>query len=244
MSWGIAVTRSLPRCGVVETLTISVDVRERRSGLPARPAELGLDVETVTLAVGDYAIGDRVIERKTITDLHRSLAHGLLWSQVGALRRDRRRAYLLVEGRDLDAGPLPVRAVRGALLKVVDNGVSLLRTTSPLDSAVWMDVLARQEGARRRGRPEARRLRQRRLVVSPVGVVASIPGIGLETATLLIATFGSIRAVAAASEDELQTVSGIGPEKAKALHLALAPEAVVDPDRPSVSPAQAGETLR
>ena len=38
---------------VVDTVTITVDVRERRSGVPRLLAELGLVVELVTLAVGD-----------------------------------------------------------------------------------------------------------------------------------------------------------------------------------------------
>ena len=73
---------------VVDTVTITVDVRERRSGVPRLLAELGLVVELVTLAVGDYAIRSRVIERKTVSDLGHSLADHRLWSQVAALRRD------------------------------------------------------------------------------------------------------------------------------------------------------------
>jgi ERCC4-type nuclease len=37
----------------MERLTISADVRERRSGVPSLLADLGAEVETVTLAVGD-----------------------------------------------------------------------------------------------------------------------------------------------------------------------------------------------
>jgi ERCC4-type nuclease len=40
---------------VVDGLTITVDVSERRSGVPALLAALGVEVTTLTLAVGDYA---------------------------------------------------------------------------------------------------------------------------------------------------------------------------------------------
>lgn len=202
-------------------VTISVDVRERRSGLPSLLVELGLQVELQTLEVGDYAVGSRVLERKTVADLHRSAAQGRLWSQVGALRRDPRIAYLIVEGQDLDAGSLPERAVRGALLKVLDNGVRVLRAASSHDSAMWLDVLARQESARRAG-GTAPRLRQHRHIVSPVGVVAAIPGIGIGQARALLVKFGSIGALAEASESDLKSIPGIGPTRAKLLLQTLA----------------------
>ena len=221
---------------LVDRVTISVDVRERRSALPSHLSELGLVVRLVTLQVGDYVVGDRVLERKTVADLHRSLTGGRLWRQVAALRQDPRSAYLIVEGPDLDAGPIPARAVRGALLKVLDNGIRVLRAKTSEDSAVWIDVLAQQEWRRLAGRA-SRQVRQRRTVISPVGVVAAIPGIGLESARLLIAAFGSLTALAEASDDELRSVPGIGPARARALRAALTASS-------SVSPAQAGETLR
>ncbi len=127
----------------VDSLTITVDVRERRSEVPTSLEALGMDLVFVTLAVGDYAVGERVVERKAVADLHASLESDRIWGQVGALRRDPRRAYLIVEGHDLDAGPVAPRALRGALFKIADNGIRLLRTASSEDSALWLSVLAR-----------------------------------------------------------------------------------------------------
>ena len=201
---------------VVDTVTITVDVRERRSGVPRLLAELGLVVELVTLAVGDYAIGNRVIERKTVSDLGHSLADHRLWSQVAALRRDPRRAYLIVEGASLDGDTTPPRALRGAMLKVLDNGIRLLRTESPADSALWLSVLARQEHRRLARRANAATGR-RAIIVSPQSLLAGIPGIGIDQAKALIDEFGSIAAVASASTADLETVRGIGPERAQAV---------------------------
>jgi len=129
----------------------------------------------VTLAVGDYAVGRRVVERKTVADLHRSLSGRRLWSQVAALRRDPRQAYILVEGDDLDAGSVSRRAIRGALLKILDNGIRLLRTSSPADSALWLHVLARQEQRHTEQRPTVH-IGRRPIVVSPVGLLSASPG--------------------------------------------------------------------
>jgi len=210
----------MPRCFVVDRVTITVDLRERRSDVPERLAALGVEVELVTLAVGDYAFGDRVIERKTVADLHSSLVERRIWSQVAALRRDSRRAYLMVEGARLDDGPVPPRAVRGALLKVLDNGIRSLRTASPDDSALWLDVLARQESRRLKAQA-AIQIGRRPIVASPVGLISAIPGIGIDHAKALMLEFGSIAAVAAASEHELRSIPGIGHERARALTRAL-----------------------
>ncbi|MCY7301752.1 MAG: hypothetical protein LH654_01700 [Thermoleophilia bacterium] len=202
-------------------VTITVDVRERRSDVPPLLIEAGADVDLVTLAVGDYAVGDRVIERKTVPDLHKSLVDRRLWSQVAALRHDSRRAYLLVEGVDLDRGPVPARAIRGALFKVLDNGIRLLSTASPEDTALWLHVLARQEQRRIEHRAPVTTGR-RPIVVSPVGLLSAIPGISIDVAKALLRTFGSIAEIAAASKSDLQSIPGIGPERAAALHNALA----------------------
>jgi ERCC4-type nuclease len=199
-------------------MTITVDVRERRSEVPAALTALGVPLSFVTLAVGDYAIGDRVVERKTVGDLHRSLVGERLWSQVGALRRDPRRAYLLVEGADLDTGLVPARPLRGALLKVADNGIRLLRTDSPGDTALWLSVLARQEQHRASIKP---RIGRRPIVKSPVGLLSAIPGISTDQAKALITEFGSVVALASASEKDLQAVPGIGPKRAQSLLQAL-----------------------
>ena len=108
----------------VDALTITVDVRERRSRVPELLVELGAGIELVTLEVGDYAVGERVVERKTVADLHASLAGQRLWSQVAALRRDPRRAYILVEGAGLDRGTFPARAIGSARISVYLTGSS------------------------------------------------------------------------------------------------------------------------
>lgn len=205
--------------GSVDGLTITVDVQERRSAVPAALAEMGVEVAMATLPVGDYAIGGRVVERKSIADLHHSLVDGRIWGQVRALRRDPRRAYLLAEGADLDDGSVPARPLRGALLKIMDNGIGLIRTSSPEDSAVWLRVLAAQEH-RRLARTTIHTGR-RPIVRSPAGLLSTIPGISPECAALLLARFGSIAGVAEASEADLRSVRGIGPGRARSLVQAL-----------------------
>ena len=162
---------------VVDTVTITVDVRERRSGVPRLLAELGLVVELVTLAVGDYAIRSRVIERKTVsTSVTR-------WPTTDSGVR----LQLCVVTRTLALRPRP-------------PGVSPTRTTR--ERSDWP--------------PSDHRL--------PPKPSRGHPGIGIDQAKALIDEFGSIAAVASASPADLETVRGIGPERAQAVLKALAPQ--------------------
>ena len=219
-SWHTGITPSHRQCILLEGLTITVDAREWRSEVPTQLTALEVPFSTITLAVGDYAVGGRVIERKTVADLHSSLVDRRLWSQVAALRRDPRRAYVLVEGDDLDDRPVPTRAIRGALLEILDNGIRLLRTRSPEETALWLTVLARQEQHRMEHRATVTTGR-RPIVTSPVGLLSAIPGISIDAAKALLSEYESIAAIAAASERDLQSIRGIGPERARALIRAL-----------------------
>ncbi|XP_039348508.1 DNA repair endonuclease XPF isoform X2 [Mauremys reevesii] len=78
--------------------TIVVDMREFRSELPSLIHRRGIDIEPVTLEVGDYILTpDICIERKSISDLIGSLNNGRLYSQCISMSRYYKRPILLIE---------------------------------------------------------------------------------------------------------------------------------------------------
>src|SRR5919204_6153119 len=88
-------------------IKIIVDVHEQQSGIAETLAELGAEIEVAPLAAGDYAVGaETLVERKRVLDLHAAVLKGRPWSQLGKLRAACSFPYLLVEGSDLDRGPL------------------------------------------------------------------------------------------------------------------------------------------
>jgi ERCC4-type nuclease len=172
------------------------------------------------LPVGDYLLGSSVVvERKAVADLHRSLANGRLWSQVAALKRVSR-PLLLVEGASIDRGPVSAAGIRGALLQLLDEGIPVIRSSCPRDSAVWLRLLAKR-AARRWRDGQAPRPGRRTSVVSPVGLLATVPGLSPTIARRLLDRFGTVAAVAAASPSELEQVAGVGPGRAASLHRLL-----------------------
>jgi ERCC4-type nuclease len=160
-----------------------------------------------------------LVERKAVRDLHLSIVQEQFWRQIGRLSRTSKRPYLLVEGGDLDDGPLRPASVRGALLAVEELDIGVIRSAGPADSALWLMLLAERQARPVRTKRVYAQGRQSR---AGEAMLAAVPGISGVTARALIADFGSTRAVLAASPDEWLSVRGVGPKRAQALMQSLA----------------------
>jgi len=205
------------------SLDILADVHEFPSGVPGRLAALGVEVESGLLSAGDYCVARGVlVERKSVLDLHDSLLKGRLWRQVGALRRASTRPFLLVEGHDLDRGPIHPHAIRGVCLSVQEQGVHIIRTTDVQDTALWLWRLAVRARITR-PRPERPVLDQipnwKRN--PPEAVLAAVPGISVRLARLLLEEFGSVAGVIEAGPQRWAVIAGVGRARAEALAKAL-----------------------
>ncbi|XP_064626071.1 DNA repair endonuclease XPF-like [Lineus longissimus] len=77
---------------------VIVDMREFRSELPSLIHRRGIDIEPVTIEVGDYILTpDICVERKSVSDLIGSLNNGRLYNQCVSMTRYYRRPILLIE---------------------------------------------------------------------------------------------------------------------------------------------------
>ena len=227
--------------GSTTRITIVADVHERASGVPDALTRLGALVEVASLPAGDYAVGaETIVERKSVLDLHGAILKGRFWPQLGKLRAECEFPYLLVEGRELDRGPLHSNAIRGACLTAVELGIALLRTEDRDDSARWLHRLAvrRQRVEHAPDRPAyAQRPKVLTGVSAAEAALAVVPGISVVSARGLLARFGSVHAVLQATVDQLVTVPGIGPERARALEETFHRQvAVPTPSAATISP--------
>ncbi len=206
--------------GVAVQSAVVVDTREPSSGVPRFLGELGLTFETRRLWAGDYEVGDRaIVERKTVRGLHAALLGGTFWPQLGRVREVARFPYLLIEGENLDDGPLAPAAIRGVCVAVMDLGVGVVRSTGAKDSALWLQRLAvRRAQVRFRNFPAyAQRPKREPGFPAAEAALACVAGISRVYAQALLSHFGTLAAVAQASAEDLQRVTGIGPSRANAL---------------------------
>ena len=202
-------------------VTIVVDVAERASHIADHLRQLGVVVREAELSCADYIVGPSdAVERKSVGDLHRAVVTTRLWRQVAALRASFEHPYLLVEGPSLNDGAVSAPGIRGAVLQVIGDGVPVIWSSSAQDSALWLQLLARR--AQVTGAvPSELRTGRRRRTASPVRILATVPGISEQTAHELLVRFGTVAAVAAASERELRLVRGVGARRAAHIKTAL-----------------------
>jgi Fanconi anemia group M protein len=203
---------------------IVADAYERRSGVLEALLGRGVEVEIARLPVADYDLPAGIlVERKTIADLHVTLQRGRFWRQVAELRKHARLPYLLIEGGNLDRGPIAANAIRGACLAVIGQGVPIISSRNSADSAAWLHLLALRGNGMRlpRDRPAySQRLKPPSAQVKEA-MLAVVPGLSVAGARALLAHFGSVAQVVNAGYDAWREVRGIGPRRARALERAI-----------------------
>ena len=213
---------------------IRVDHREMASGVPECLGALEWVITQVEqLEMADYVLSSRVaVERKSASDFVSSILDKRLFSQVEQLKQVFDLVVYLVEGEDLySVRRVHPNAIRGALsYLMILGGVSVVRTSTPEDSAVLLATMARHEqqglgyelslNPKRRNR--SRRLQMRYLV-------EDLPGIGPRMADRLLQSFTTVRSVFSASEADLCRVAGIGPTRARRIVALLSDEYTTEP---------------
>lgn len=65
--------------------TFTVDSRETNSGVMDLLRNLGVVFDVQEMPAGDYAVGDFLIERKSVVDLAASILDGRLFAQAEAM---------------------------------------------------------------------------------------------------------------------------------------------------------------
>jgi Fanconi anemia group M protein len=205
---------------------LHVDSREPRHMHEAVQGVHNLVVESAELDIGDYVAyypsGDPalIVERKTVTDLVNSLAADdrRLFRQLNDLAVPGATSVLLIEGDPYTATRMTLPQVTGLLSHVITGcGVAPLHVIDARHAAYMIVKLARHavHGLKvplnlRTGGPK-----------DPLGralyVLEGIPGVGNRTARLLMEHFGSVRAIASATERDLRAVRGVGPVVARSV---------------------------
>ncbi len=206
-------------------ITIIIDDRERDSGVIEclNQQSQEIRIKTERQKTGDYriisgaALSDSVlIERKTVDDFCISLIDGRLFRQAYLLLAGSDHPLMIVEGSWKDrAVAVEYPAIQGALLTLAQAfHLPLVYTRDPRDTAAALILLARQK----LNRCKENRLRPgrtpKRLVRQKLHVLQALPGVGKQLAQAMLEHFGSVRAVFAATQKELQTMEGIGAKRA------------------------------
>jgi ERCC4-type nuclease len=212
-------------------LVLLVDHREPAALIAALQEVANLVVRVETLPVGDYialnAAGEPalVVERKTVHDFTQSIVENAkrLFHQTVAMREINAPGVLLLEGDLYGNTRLTLPALSGTLsyLAVLQR-VSVIPTLSMEHSIYQIVKMSRHAvfglgyDLGLRGASPDKTPRK-----AAAFTLEGIPGVSATRARGLLARFGSIAAVAAASLDALCEVDGIGRKTAQSIQEVL-----------------------
>lgn len=196
---------------------LAIDHREQPAGL-VELLQAHFEIEMTTLTAGDYLVNNRItVERKSGRDFLVSIIDLRLFRQVANLKKNCTHSILLIEGDPFRTDlRFDYRAIRGALLSVMAIWqVPVIFADSREDSCEILAMIGRQDETGAdvvplRGGYRPKRLRSRQLYL-----LQGLPDVGPKLALRLLAHFGSVRRVMAATEEELMAVNGVGQVTAR-----------------------------
>ncbi len=187
---------------------IIVDDRKRSSGVCEALTTLDVAYKVQRLPVADYLVGNSVlVERKTCADFTASMADRRLFQQAAALRKNNKRAVLIVEGAHLPGAP----SVRGALCSLaVQWCLPVLRSNDAAGTA-WLLAHMAQYQAMPAQPMRYYDFRAKRGISSlERRMLMQLRNVGPRVADALLAQFGSLAAVVTAPPEALMRVPGVG----------------------------------
>ncbi len=190
---------------------IIMDIHEKNSLVLANLSSEA-EVELKQLEIGDYVIGETVIERKTFSDFISSMLSRRLIEQLTQMQEYDSR-ILILEGKDFERFDeketrLNPNAIRGMILSIsTDFKTPMIFTKDSEETAKYLILLAKKQLKGKteftlHSRKPASEKEQKQYIIE------SFPGIGPKNAELLLKEFGSIKNVINASQEELEGVLG------------------------------------
>jgi Fanconi anemia group M protein len=193
---------------------VIADYRERE--VAAHLKEIGATVSTMPLQVGDFVCSKRiVVERKDHSDYVNSVIDGRIFEQSERMRNSFEKSIIIIEGSSDRV--ISENAYLASLAKLASyDGVSLIRTKSPEETAKTIFWIAKKEQEEKRLMPVAK-LGKKPYTAKEMQewVVASLPGVSGVISKRLLDHFGTVESVMKAEEKDLTKVKGVGRSLAK-----------------------------
>ncbi|MBU1501593.1 MAG: hypothetical protein KJ905_02355 [Nanoarchaeota archaeon] len=199
---------------IEEKVTIIADHREKNSIVISEIIALGMEVEFNQLKVADYLVKDVAIERKTVSDFISSMINRRLLNQLEELQQYPNR-LLIIEGIDEQelysnsenfSGGMHPNSVRGFLLSIVlKYKVPIIFTRDGHDTAKFISVLAKRKSKEISLNVGKKTLDKKERLQF---IIEGFPGIGPKSARKLLEKFKTLKAIANASEGELEEILG------------------------------------
>lgn len=183
---------------------IIVDTREKQSLVATNLISKKAKVNFEKLEVGDYLVGEVLIERKTFSDFVGSMINKRLGEQLINLKRSEK-CFLLLEGFDYDYEKFRVHrnAIKGMLICVaVDFGIPIIYTKDAEETSEFLILIARRIKEKECSKRLTKRFKT--LGEQKQFILEGFPGIGPTTAKKLLGNFKNLSETFGASREKLK----------------------------------------
>jgi len=191
----------------VKSAKIVVDIHEKNSFVLANLIELGAETEIKSLEIGDYVIGNTIVERKTAQDFVSSMLSRRLLEQLKNMCQYENK-FLIIEGKNRKEMSINPNAIRGMILSISLNfKIPIIITENEKETADYLFLLAKQQAKQKteinlHSRIPRTREEQKKYILE------SFPGIGPATAKKLLEKFGTIKNIINSPKEELEKEIG------------------------------------
>jgi len=200
---------------------IIIDHREARGSLPRILYDLGLEIDTQTLEVGDFIISeDVVVELKKVSDFVNSLLDGRLFSQAKELKENFMKPIYIIEGdleKLFEVRNVHPNAIRAAMISLLlDYQIPFLFSHSEVETSNLLCSLVKREqkdGGKSVGLRGSKRVWT--LEEKQQFLIEGLPLVGPKLAKNLLKKFNSPMNILSAEETEMLSVDKLGPKKYK-----------------------------
>ncbi len=186
---------------------IFADIHEKDSTILAELKEnKDIDLVINSLKIGDYLIGNTIIERKTTQDFISSMLNKRLIEQLKQMQPYKQR-LLIIEGNINDLYiKINPNAIRGFILSIITNyNTNIIFTTGYKDTTNYLITFAKQQIKPRIEISMHARI-PKNIEEQKQYVLESFPNIGPKKAKKLIKKFRTLSNVLNAPEEELKEI--------------------------------------
>lgn len=187
---------------------IIIDSREKQSLIAANLFGKKANISFEKLDIGDYLVGDTIIERKTYPDFVSSMIDKRLPEQLLNLKKYPKQ-FLLIEGFDFDYKKFKVHenAIKGMLLSVaIDFQIPIIYTKNEDDTSNFLVITARKYEKPKTSFSIRQSKSLPTLKEQKQFILEGFPGIGPVAAKNLIEKFETIKNIINAPGEELKQI--------------------------------------
>lgn len=184
---------------------IVVDIREKQSLVYSYLVQKNANVRFEKLDIGDFLVGDVVVERKSFKDFQASIMDGRLLSQLVEMKKYEK-CFLMLEGFlfDYSDSKIHENAIRGMILScALDFGIPVIYTENEEDSAKMLLVLARRLEKEKKDISLRYKKSEMSFEEQKQFILEGFPGVGPTTAKSLLEKFKTLEKIFSATKEKL-----------------------------------------